>query len=444
MRYRKLRNSSSVFLKERCGEMNHLAVISILLAATHIFCFAVMTERKYSMKKTALFYGALIAFFIVWNLLTYTLFGIDSPYLILTMFCGAIVVSLLVFFRTSSDAPCKKLFLFLSYAIFFCIFYCAASLICGALFPALSDTGMLYARNLTRTLLYLHMIAVYLRILRPYVRAVPGEQKQIWYSISLVSALFLILYAIFVMVFFRRSTHMFPSVLLFITLTLVYCAVLWVMFGTIRQIRTESQREMAVKNVEYLQRQLVMAKENAAAAKAMRHDFRHHMQCVALLLKREKVQEAMYYIEEFINSLDTASQLDFCPHITVNAILNNFYNKAKKEGISISVTAGMPEHTTIVDMDLVAILSNLLENAVNGCVECGAHGEIKVNIRVKKEKLVIVCSNPCKPDLVIEDDIIKPRGTGIESVLMAAGKYDGNICYQMEGGIVTVCVVLNC
>lgn len=95
-------------------------------------------------------------------------------------------------------------------------------------------------------------------------------------------------------------------------------------------------------------------------------------------------------------------------------------------------------------MDFVAILSNLLENAVNGCIECGSRDEITVNLRIKKEKLVIVCSNPCKTDLMIEDDIIKPKGTGIESILMAIDKYDGNIRYQMEDGILTACVILNC
>lgn len=416
----------------------------MLIAVTHILWFAAMTERKYSVRKTALIYGALVVFFIVWDLLIYALLGIDSPYFVSAMFSGTIIVSLFVFLMTSSDAFCKKLFMFLSYANLFCIFYCASALICGALFPALSDAGMAYARTLTRTLLYIPTIAVYLRFLRPYVRTVPGEQKRTWYSILLVSALFLIINAIFVTVFFLPSTHTAPSVLLFITFTLVYCAVLWVIFDIIRQIRAESQRKLAVKNVEYLQGQLVMARENALATKAMRHDFRHHMQYIDRLLKGENVQEATRYIEEFINGLDAASQLDFCPHITVNAILNSFYNKAQKEGISISVTADLPEHTAIADMDFVAILSNLLENAVNGCVECGSHGEIKVNIRTKKGKLVIVCSNPCKPDLVIEDDMIKPKGTGIESVLMATEKYDGNIRYQLEGGIVTVCVVLNC
>lgn len=138
------------------------------------------------------------------------------------------------------------------------------------------------------------------------------------------------------------------------------------------------------------------------------------------------------------------SQIDFCPHITANAILNNFYNQAQKEGIPISITADTPEHITIADMDFVAILSNLLENAVNGCIECGSRDEITVNLRMKKGKLVIVCSNPCKTDLVIENDIIKPKGTGIESILMAIDKYDGNIRYQMEDGILTACVILNC
>ena len=424
--------------------MNHLAAVSILLAFTHIFCFAAMTERKYSVRKTALIYGALAAFFIVWDLLIYALLGTGSPHITSAMFSGTIIASLLVFLVTSSDALCKKLFLFLSYANLFCIFYCAAALLCSALFPALSDTGTIYARNLIRTLLYIPTVAVYLRFLRPYVRTIPGEQKRTWYSILLVSALFLIIYAIFVIEFSRASAYTVTAVLLFITFTLVYGAVLWVAFGTIQQIRAESQRKLAAQNVEYLQEQLVMANENALATKAMRHDFRHHMQYIDRLLKQENVQGARHYIDAFINSVDAASQLDFCPHVTVNAILNSFCGKAQKEGISISVTAGVPEHTAIADIDFVAILSNLLENAVNGCVECGSHGEIKVDIHMKKGKLVIVCSNPCKPGLVIEDDIIQPKGTGIESILMAADKYDGNIRYQLEDGIVTVCVVLNC
>ncbi len=423
--------------------MNHLVVISILLAVTHIFCFAALAERKYSMRKTTWICGAYAAFFTVWSLLSYALLNRNAMCMMFTMFSGTIIAAFFVFVRISSDAFCKKLFLFLSYSNLFCILYCVSVLICKVLFPTLSGIGVMYARNIIRTLLYIPIVVIYLRFLRPYVRTVPGEQKRTWYSISLVSALFLMIYAVFVIIFLMPSAHTASYISLFMTLTLIYCAVLRVIFGTIRQIREESQRKLVAKNVEYLQRQLIMAKENAIAAKAMRHDFRHHMQYIDRLLKWEKVQEAVQYIEEFINSLDAAGQQEFCHHVTVNAILNNFYNKVRKEGISISVTADMPEHTVIADPDFVAILSNLLENAVNGCVECGSQGEIEVNIHTKKEKLVIVCSNPCKPELVLEDDIIRPRGTGIESILMAADRYDGNVWYRLENGRVTACVVLN-
>lgn len=94
-------------------------------------------------------------------------------------------------------------------------------------------------------------------------------------------------------------------------------------------------------------------------------------------------------------------------------------------------------------MDWVAVLSNLLENAVNGCVECKSGGEIKVDIRTVADKTVIVCSNPCRGDISIENNMIKNRGIGIASMLAAVRKYDGDIKYSFDGGILTVCIILN-
>ena len=88
-------------------------------------------------------------------------------------------------------------------------------------------------------------------------------------------------------------------------------------------------------------------------------------------------------------------------------------------------------------MDFVAVLSNLLENALNGCKECGSRGEIRVDIHTVTDKVVIVCSNPCKPDLAIENGMLRNRDTGIESVVLAVRKYDGDIRYEMEGGYLT-------
>ena len=127
----------------------------------------------------------------------------------------------------------------------------------------------------------------------------------------------------------------------------------------------------------------------------------------------------------------------------MNAILNSFCTKAQKNGISVSVKADTGENTSISDMDFVAVLSNLLENAVNGCIECKSDGEIEVNIRTVADKTVIVCSNPCREDISIENNMIKNRGIGIAGMLSAIRKYDGDIKYCYDNGTLTVCIILN-
>ena len=149
------------------------------------------------------------------------------------------------------------------------------------------------------------------------------------------------------------------------------------------------------------------------------------------------------YVSSYIQSASTELTI-YSDSPALNAILSYYESLCRDRNIRTEFSLKLPDQLPISEQDLCVMMGNLLENAVNGCIECGSRDEITVNLRMKKEKLVIVCSNPCKTDLVIEDDIIKPKGTGIESILMAIDKYDGNIRYQMEDGILTACVILNC
>lgn len=425
------------------NDMIHLVAAMVILVLTHIFCLAAMTERKYSIPKTALIYAAFGVLFIGLTLAVFALFGSGSAITAFASFTGTALMAFFMFILTSVDAFCKKLFLFISHSILFCIFFCIAILVCNSLFPGLSETGTLYARNLVRTLLYLVAALGYLKFLRPYVRMVPGTKKRTWYSISLVSMLFLAVFISFVVFLYADYGHEHETIFFFAAVVVIYCSVLWVIFGMIQYMSEESKMELIGKNAEYLQGQLALARENELAAKTIRHDFRHHNQNVAALLQKGDIKEALHYIEQYDESLDAAKPKEFCPHATVNAILSSFYFKAQKDGILVSISADTPAESPVADMDFVAILSNLLENALNGCKECGSQGEIRVDIRTVADKAVIVCSNPCKPGLAIENGMLRNRGTGIDSVILAVRKYDGDIRYALEDGHLTVCVILN-
>ena len=414
-----------------------------LTVVMHIVCFAIMTVPKYSVKKTVLIYSVYFTAFLCLTLLaSRVLFDIRSFHAISVAFLSTIILAFFIFMVTSADPTCKKIFLFLSYATVFCIIFCISAMASGIWFKGEFEVAAVYAKVIIRILLYLPIIWAYIRFLRPVIREVPDANKKTWYSILLVSMLFLIVFSIFLAIYYMDNDFRAWHSILFAVTVLIYCSVLWVIFSTIRYMRKESRMELIEKNVEYLQGQLALARKNELFAKTIRHDFRHHNRNIIAMLKNGKIQEALCYIDQYNESLEAAKPKEFCPHITVNAILSSFYTKAQNDGISVSIAADTQEETVVSDMDWVAILSNILENAINGCKECNSGGEIKVNIRTVEDKTVIVCSNPCKPELAIENNMIKNRGIGIDSMVSAARKYDGDISYKLENGILTVCVIL--
>ena len=422
--------------------MIHMVAAWVLLGISHLISFWALTEPKYSMRKTTLIYSIFCAVFVCLLMLSYAIFGESSVYYA-TAFTSTIIMAFFVFLLTSADPACKKIFLFISYANVFSIFVCVSLILCSIFFKNSSETVIYYARNIIRTVLFIPTAFIYIRFLRPSVRAVSGKRRKTWYSISVVSVLFLIIFALFLVLFHSEFVHIHKYLPFFAMAVLIYGSILWVIFGTIQFMTAESNTELINRNVAYLQGQLKTAKENELAAKTVRHDFRHHNQNLASMLKRGEIREALNYLEQYNDALKATRLNDFCPNITVNAILNSFCTKAQKNGISFSVKADTPENTSISDMDFVAVLSNLLENAVNGCIECKSDGEIKVNIRTVADKTVIVCSNPCRKDISIENNMLKNRGIGIESMLSAIRKHGGNIKYSLDNGALTVCIILN-
>ena len=420
--------------------MIHTIILLSLLGLTHCVSLFSMTELKYSLKKTVLIYCGYFAAFVATFVVLYYSGGLNYTYSL--GYIITIIISFFFFLFASSDPMCKKVFLFVSYANVFSILGSISAAICNIILAGEPIRTIHYVRGIARTVLLIPIIWFYIRRLRPTVRSVSSNRRKTWYSISVVSFLFLIVFALFMMLFLDNRIHTKSYFAFFTMAVIIYCSTLWIVFGTIRSMIDESNAELTRQNVMYLQGQLEAAKKNEIYAKTIRHDFRHHSQNVAAMLQSGKPEDALMYIEKYDESLHAAKHNDFCPNVTVNAILNSFYTKAQNEGISIDICADTQSEIKIADMDMVAILSNLLENALNGCREIGAAGKITVNIRTVSDKTVIVCSNPCKPEIEIENNMLKHRGIGITSMQLAANKYNGDISYHRENGILTVCVIL--
>lgn len=144
-----------------------------------------------------------------------------------------------------------------------------------------------------------------------YIFAFFGKSRvrkppQNWYSISVVSTLFLIIFAWFVVILNAEYQHIDRYIPLFSVSVLLYVSILWVIFGTLNSMIAESNTELIKQNVTYLQGQLKTAKESELAAKTIRHDFKHHNQNLESMLKKGELQEALRYLKQYNDSLDDA------------------------------------------------------------------------------------------------------------------------------------------
>lgn len=92
----------------------------------------------------------------------------------------------------------------------------------------------------------------------------------------------------------------------------------------------------------------------------------------------------------------------------------------------------------------MAIIANLLENAINGALEAEAGDpEILVHIHTKAGRLVICIDNPCTAKLHFSGSFpLDLQGIGISSIISAAARNGGECNFTAADGLFSSVVLL--
>ena len=140
--------------------------------------------------------------------------------------------------------------------------------------------------------------------------------------------------------------------------------------------------------------------------------------------------------------LDTDNiEMSYCENETLNNILTIYLRRAKAEGVAVDVLAQARREIPVSQSDLVAIVANILENAIHGCEQSKADEPfIKLRIHEKADKLVIRCENSCKRNLQFTEQL---RGIGVSSIEAAAAHYSGMCDFNANDGIFSCGILLN-
>lgn len=243
-----------------------------------------------------------------------------------------------------------------------------------------------------------------------------------------------------------RKKHDLAQVFIMVSAYVFLLAVYAVLF----RFMVQAEQEQQLKELQFREKLLLAQLESYGQmewdAKQTRHDIRHHNMVVMELARKQDCKGILTYLAEYEEREVEKTGRRFCGNYAVDSVLSAYLKKAEAAGISTETQIQAWETSRISDYDLVSILANVLENAVHGCLWAEGERRMKVCIWQKKSKLVIICSNSCGRDILFKDGIPKARGRdgiGVQSILRAAGKYEGNVDFSAEGGVFTCRVILS-
>lgn len=176
--------------------------------------------------------------------------------------------------------------------------------------------------------------------------------------------------------------------------------------------------------------------KNVYAANAkLFHDFHNHIDAVYHYLLKDHTAEAVHYIENLRSPMQEMIRTAWVGDEAIDYLINSKIALAVSQNIQVDTNIEFPRHTNIQSVDLVAILGNLLDNALEAVRNVEDRFRfINLTIRRINDMLIIKVENGCSAAPAETNGNLQTskadktlHGWGLQSVRTAAERYDGTI-----------------
>ena len=408
----------------------------ILLLIAHAAAGIYSSTLKFSKKITYIIWGTWIA--IQTGLLFFTEFVLTNW--ALQFFVGfvlSLVGQYVIFFVTTKGRLAQRIFTMLTYSIFFCIAMSLFTMIRGTF----SELHWAFTA-LIQAVLLLAIVTYFLRYVCTLCRAASKNITTGWTPLIFVNTVFIITIILSSVFPVRLTSFNDPAVITFVFLSISIMAVYPVIFSSINHMSEAAEkREIETQN-KLLVAQIEAETAQLAADSQSRHDRRHHNFIMLGLARNGDYGSLKEYLTNLVDDDNEIwGETRYCENTTVNMILTMYKRRAKENGISVKISAKASSSLAVPPQDLVIVIANLFENAINATAKLKGKGKnIDIQIKDSSERLLIKIDNPCRANLSFDETLY---GIGIRSVITTTNKYEGMYDFTAEDGVFSAKIILN-
>lgn len=341
----------------------------------------------------------------------------------------------------------KTAFTFISLYIFY-----ITDIIVGNLFAIVFDAQffeVFYSSFVNRTIICLViklLNAVIFYALYRMLKKINFEMpKKNWILFNIIIAVFVLITIIFIQMYSSFETNDLIATLFFIvSLTFFIMSIIVVKFFTdvCSGFQNEKRAYMLESNYSSIQNALALQNQTNLKLQKIRHDIKNHLNSVVTLFDNKEDEKAIQLLNDVSGHVDEIG-LQQLSQTTGNSLIDSIvaYKAALCDNIGIEfnyVLEPLPE-INIEMFDLSAVLSNVIDNAIEASRKCDTPA-IDIKIFVYKDYLAILTSNTFdgevnskNGDLITSKAESSYHGYGTQIINEISEKHNGTYEWSIKG-----------
>ena len=186
------------------------------------------------------------------------------------------------------------------------------------------------------------------------------------------------------------------------------------------------------------------------------HDYKNQLNCIQGLLDCGQTVEASEYISRITGNLRAQFGDINTNHTVANIILNQKYQAAREKEITMTFVINDLSELTMPEEDLVTLLTNLLDNAIEACEKFDNKSEpfrktIQFKMVIEENQLILSVRNPVSSPVQIRNNTVVTskndsvyHGIGLSNVDLVIRKYHGTSVLKCDDEWFSFSAMLSC
>lgn len=294
----------------------------------------------------------------------------------------------------------------------------------------INDTNIyILCAVITKVVLILFSVILYFNFRRHRISYLSNK-------IPLLMPLFLMIIDVVVVIQLTSDPYAnkWVAILTAISLVLLNLVVYFLMDVISRKAENEKENALFKQQVDMQLNHAKTTKNVYDEQRQLMHDYRNQLTVIRQLLTVKKTDEALAYLDSISSGVVVANYNIHTNNEIIDAILNNKEREARARDIKFEVLTGNLSDITLNDRDLVCIMTNVIDNAIEAC-EHIAFKERQINVKLSSDQgtFTVVVINTVQQKIPLQSktpettkDDLNVHGLGLKNVAEVLRKYNAD------------------